>query len=220
MFSVGDTALDLRKMTISPSPQEELSLRAFLEQLAQKSGIYFVIPADWNPQLPKLPERASAERMASIVAKSVRGQALQAVLLSTRLPAEQRAQRRESDPGAASPWASARSGTERSSAREPTMPPNPEWMAERLAAQIALLPTEEQTQARQDVELFRSFWDEVRVLPEDQRRAKFQEFLAKPEVQARWEERMAVREMKRTPEQRTQRYKRYLERKRQALATP
>jgi hypothetical protein len=62
----------------------------------------------------------------------------------------------------------------------------------------------------------RQFWQEVRDLPEDQRRAKAQEFFNRPEVAERMEDRRLARDAKRTPEQRIERSKRYWDRKAEA----
>lgn len=85
----------------------------------------------------------------------------------------------------------------------------------RVEAQIALLPKEEQQKARDDFKMMREFWQAVRELPEDQRRAKAQEFFNRPEVAERMDERRMAREAKMTPKQRVERAQRYLERKAQ-----
>ena len=61
--------------------------------------------------------------------------------------------------------------------------------------------------------MMREFWQSVRDLPEDQRRAKAQEFFDRPEVAERLDERRTAREAKMTPKQRVERAQRYLERK-------
>jgi hypothetical protein len=84
---------------------------------------------------------------------------------------------------------------------------------ERVEAQIALLPEEERPKARDDFKMMREFWQSVRDLPEEQRRAKAQEFFNRPEVAERMDERRMAREAKMTPKQRVERAQRYLERK-------
>ena len=90
---------------------------------------------------------------------------------------------------------------------------NPERLAERVEAQIALLPAAEQAKAREDFQTMRDFWQSVRDLPEEERRDKAREFFNRPEVQDRMEDRRLAREAKMTPEQRIDRSKRYWERK-------
>ena len=84
---------------------------------------------------------------------------------------------------------------------------------ERVEAQIALLPENEREKAREDFKMMREFWQSVRELPEDERRAKAQEFFNRPEVAERMDERRSAREAKMTPKQRLERAQRYLERK-------
>ncbi|MCX7868574.1 MAG: hypothetical protein N2322_01360 [Terrimicrobiaceae bacterium] len=221
-FGVGDSAVDLRRVSLTPSAQDDLSLEAFLNQAAAKSGAAFVIPQDWNPALSKLPRRGTVGQVAAAAARSARGHLAQAVIITARPDRAEFAERggQPGPPGQERGGPQGGGGQGGESWRQRSGPPNPEWLAERVEAQIALLPKDEQAQARQDFQQMRAFWEEVRALPEDQRRAKFEEFMSRPEVQERFEERMAARDMKRSPEQRAQRYKRYVERKRQALANP
>jgi hypothetical protein len=85
---------------------------------------------------------------------------------------------------------------------------------------IAQLPPAEQPAARADFESMHKIWEEVKDLPDDQRRAKLEEFLNRPEVQDRMAEREIARDARRSPEQREQRMKRYVERKNQMKSAP
>jgi len=92
---------------------------------------------------------------------------------------------------------------------------NPEWIAQRTEAMIAQLPPAEQPAAKADFDAMRKVWEEVRALPEDQRREKMADIFSRPEVQDRLAEREAARDARRSPEQREQRMKKYVERKKQ-----
>ena len=94
-----------------------------------------------------------------------------------------------------------------------TEAPNPEWAAERAQAAIALLPPDEQDQARREFNEIRTFWESIHQLPEPERRAGIEEHFNKPDVEARIEEQAAARDSRRTPEQREQRYRNYIRRK-------
>ena len=61
--------------------------------------------------------------------------------------------------------------------------------------------------------MMREFWQSVRELPDEERRAKAQEFFNRPEVAERMDERRMAREAKMAPKQRLERAQRYLERK-------
>lgn len=93
---------------------------------------------------------------------------------------------------------------------------NPAWIAERAEAMIAQLPPAEQPAAKADFDSMHKIWEEVKDLPDDQRHAKLEEFFNRPEIQDRMTEREAARDARRSPEQREQRMKRYVERKKQA----
>ena len=97
---------------------------------------------------------------------------------------------------------------------------NPEWMAQRAEAAIAQLPPDEQKIAKADFDEMRKFWAEVRALPEDQRRAKMEEFFNRPDVQDKMEERMAARDARRSPEQREKRMQKYVAQKEQIKNAP
>jgi hypothetical protein len=87
---------------------------------------------------------------------------------------------------------------------------------ERVEAQIALLPAEEQPKARENFQMMREFWQSVRDLPEEERRAKAREFFSRPEVAEAMETRRLSRWAKMTPDQRIERNKNYWERKSEA----
>jgi hypothetical protein len=90
---------------------------------------------------------------------------------------------------------------------------DPERIAERVEAQIKLLPADEQEKARTEAAEMRTFWQSVRELPEEERRAKAREFFNRPEVAERMEDRRLARDAKMTPTQRIERSRRYWERK-------
>jgi hypothetical protein len=93
---------------------------------------------------------------------------------------------------------------------------DPERVAARVQAQIALLPSAEQPKARESFQMMREFWQSVRDLPEEERRAKAREFFSRPEVAEDMETRRLSRWAKMTPDQRIERNKNYWERKSEA----
>ncbi len=201
MLPQGDAVPDLRKVALKPSAVEDRSLHALLDQASQKTGIFFAAPESWNPVVGSLPKSGEASAFAKRLASSTKGQVQEVILIRVRGPRSQN----PDEPRPERRWEGGRNAENRS-----------EWMAERMEAQIALLPKEEQQEARKDFDEMRAFWQEVRALPEDERRAKVEEMMSRPEIQDRMAERMAARDDKRSPEQRTQRYRRYFERKQQA----
>jgi len=207
MMTSGDAVPDLRRVAFQPSAVEDRSLHALLDQASQKTGVLFAAPGDWNPVVGSLPKAGQASGVARNLASATKGQLQEFVLIRVGSP-------RDQNPGEPRPERGTPDGG-RNAENRPRG--NPEWIAERMEAQIALLPKEEQPEARKDFDEMRAFWQGVRDLPEEERRAKIEEMMSRPDVQERMAERMAARDDKRSPEQRTQRYRRYVERKQQAM---
>ena len=208
-MEVGESVPDLRRVSFTLTPGDDLSLHALLDQTSQKTGISFAVPDDWNPVLAAPPKQGTAASAASRMAKAARGKIREIAIISVRpaRPAEgERPVRAEGGGEGGGPMGG---GGRRG---------NPEWMAERVQSQIALLPPEERAQAQADFDETRAFFASLRDLPAPERRVKMEEYFERPEVQERIEERMSRRDMKRTPEQRAKRFKRYLDRKAQAQA--
>ena len=200
-------ALDLRRVIWTPS--EPGGLPALLEEAAQKTGVLLAAPTDWKPSA-SAPPAGPITKTAPRLFRDAGGVSREVFLLRAR------PSRDDGDwdsGGRGGSWiGSGTGGGERGGG----------WMRalgdgqrteERVEAQIALLPKSEQEKARADASLMRQFWQEVRDLPEDQRRAKAQEFFNRPEVAERMDERRMAREAKMTPKQRVERAQRYLERK-------
>jgi len=97
---------------------------------------------------------------------------------------------------------------------------NPEWMAQRAEAAIAQLPPEERQAAKADFDSMKKTFDEIRALPDDQRRAKMEEVMNRPDVQEKMAARQDARDSRQSPMQREQRMKAYLARKQQMKANP
>lgn len=94
--------------------------------------------------------------------------------------------------------------------------PDPTVVARRVEQQIAALPPSEQPAARAEWEKERAFWEEIRQLTPEQRRARMQERMDDPAVQEKVENAQANRDAKTPPEKRRDRYRSYLNRKAQA----
>lgn len=93
--------------------------------------------------------------------------------------------------------------------------PNPEWEAERIQAQLAQLPPQQREQVQAEMNEMREFFERVRSLPEDQRRAEMEKRFNDPVMQDRMAEREASRDARQSPERRADRMRRYIERKQQ-----
>ena len=214
MQPMSGAPLDLRQVEWQPAAGGEL--QKLLAQAAEETGVYLSAPSDWSPQVDQ-PRGGRMAKAAPALFRQAGGVSREVFLVRGPAPGE----RGEEDGGG---WRGGRAwigsspsqggrGTER---RGPGGFGNPEAIAKRTEAQIKLLPPEEQPKAREDASMMREFWQSVRELPEEQRRAKAREFFSRPEVQERMEDRRLAREAKMTPQQRIERSQRYWNRKAEA----
>ena len=178
------------------------NLQAFLNQGAQKTGALFAVPSDWNSVLGGVPKGGPTRDMAKALASAAKGRVQEVFLITVN---QRPAQSEEGGPRFTPTVFSPQRGAGR------TM--NPEWVRERVEAQIAALPPEERAQAKKDMDEFRAFRESLQNLTEEERRAKWEEFMNRPDIQEKMEERMAARDSKRSPEQRESRYRNYLSNK-------
>lgn len=204
--SPSGVAIDLRRAVWNPAAQSEL--HALLDDASRKTGVFLAAPAEWKPAAAAPRAGRLSDAIPALV-KKAGGTSREVFLL--------RAQPQRNDDGdmpggpRGGSWIGSNPSGPAGGTGGPRM--DPAQMAERMETQIALLPKSEQPQARKDLEEMRTFWQGVRELPEEERRAKAQEFFRRPEMQERMEDRRLAREAKMTPQQRINRSKRYFERK-------
>jgi hypothetical protein len=206
-------ALDLRGAVWTPEGSGNLP--TLLQEAADETGVMLAAPTDWQPAAAPPPAGAVAKSIPTLFRRA--GGTAREVFLLRAQPS------RDDNAGGGSwgggPWIGRRA------AEDPdggggwmrTLA-NPERIARRAEAQIALLPAADQPRAREELAVMSRLWEEVRDLPEAQRAAKAREFFSSPEMQERMEERRLTREAKMTPEQRIDRSRRYFERKKAAQA--
>ncbi len=203
------SSLDPRQIEWKVFQDADRSLQALLDEGAQKTGAVFVVPADWNPVLASLPPPGRVGKVTADLLRSAKGRVKEVFLLTIN-------PRRKDSPKQAE-WNDAQNVFSVQRGRQPE---NVHWAAERVQAQIALLPEEDRVRAREDFDAMRAFLESIRGLPEEERWERIEEYLSRPEVQLRAEERAAVRDARRTPEQREHRYRNYIRRKEQIKGPP
>jgi len=227
MMFVTETATDPRGDDWKVESAESATLTAYLQQGGQKTRALLAHPPEWEPTVVRTPKTSDVGGVARSLAKSAKGTVREVFLISgggrgdrgdgERQAGAERPPRTNTPPaadGTAPRWGGGgnRSGvfavqrTERGAA-------NPQWTAERMEQAIKELPVEEREVVQRDLDEMRQLWEEVRALPEEERRERIGELMSSPAVQERMEERMAARDAKRTPEQRHARQRRYIERK-------
>ena len=216
----GTTPADPRLLQVNPEVGDKNDLHSALQQVSMKSGIMTAVPQGWNPDVKMPASSSKASDMAKQIIRSSGGYSEESFLIIAR-------EARNGPPGPDRPGQQA-GGPEGDRPGQPGGggPPrflregmNPAWLAQRAEAAIAQLPAAERAAAKADFDIMRKFWEEVRALPEEERRAKMEEFFNRPEVQEKMEERQAANDARRTPAQRQQRMKNYVQRKEQMKAT-
>ena len=204
--SMGMTAVDIppdpRSLPVKPEAGEKNDLQSALQQVAMKSGVMTAIPSDWNPTARMPSKTAPAASIVKQLISSSGGQVEESFLIIAR-GGRDRAQ--------GGPPGGQRFGREGM---------NPEWMAQRAEAAIAQLPPEERQAAKADFDSMKKTFDEIRALPEDQRRAKMEEVMNRPDVQDKMAARQDSRDTRQSPQQREQRMKAYLAHKQEMKANP
>ena len=206
------SAVDPRRMEWRVTETTDRNLHTLLDQGAQKTGALFAVPLGWNPLLTKLPSAGEVGAVTAKLIRTAKGTAKELFLLTVHPRSDDQQGQVEAQERPPGPTLF--------SAPPRPQPPNPEWMAERAQTAIALLPADQQDEARRDFNEVRAFWQSIRHLPESERRAKIEEHLNRPDIEARMEEQAAARDARRTPEQREQRYRNYIRRKQQIKGAP
>lgn len=203
-------ALDLRQVEWNPSGPGELS--ALLEEAAEETGVMVAAPSDWTPQVGT-PAAGPIRDAAPGLFRSVGGTSREVFLVRAR---PSRDDDEMGGGGRGGAWIGTTGQEEGRGGGWMRAMGDAQRVEKRVEAQIALLPAAEREKAREDFRMMREFWQSVGSLPEEQRRAKAQEFFSRPEVQERMEDRRLARYAKMTPQQRIERSQRYWERKAKA----
>lgn len=211
MFQDEDLSpIDPRRMKCAPAPTEQ-KLHSYLESFAQLTDAMAAVPKDWNPDLNKTLKEEEVPKVAKLMAKYSKSEMQETFILMGWRQREEGQQAQNND-----------DGTRRTQWRQGGGGPgggrgnfNPEAMAKRVEQQIALLPPDRQAEARAQYEQERAFWQELRNLPEEERRKKMEEHMNDPAVQERMAKREDYRDSRSSPEKRVERAKRYNDRKQQ-----
>ena len=206
----GDTPPDPRFLAVKPEAGEKNDLQSALLQVAVKSGVMTAVPRDWNPDAKMPKSTAPAARIVRQLISSSGGQVQESFLIIARGG-------RDGRPGGP-PDGGDRGGQAGGPRGREGM--NPEWMAQRAEAAIAQLPPDERLAAKADFDAMRKSWEEIRALPEDQRRAKMEEMMNRPDVQDKMADRQAARDARQSPQQRENRMRNYIAQKQQMIAHP
>lgn len=196
-------------------PPAEATLQGYLEEAAKNVNAAFLLPESWNPPVKSQPRSGAISSTLPKLASAVGGKSEELFLLTSG----QRGRRGgpQGDGGGeqadGAPLQPGRSLAANDSGR-PRM--DPDALAERMQSEINRLPSDQRAAAQAQFNKDRDFWKSLRDLPPEQRREKVQEYMNDPANQQRMEDRQARGDARRTPQQRLQRYQRYVQRKQAA----
>jgi len=207
----GDTPPDPRFLAVKPEAGEKNDLQSALLQVAVKSGVMTAVPREWNPDAKMPKNTAPAASIVRQLINSSGGQVQESFLIIARGG-------RDGRPGG--PPDGGDRGGQAGGGPRGREGMNPEWLAQRAEAAIAQLPPDERVAAKADFDAMRKTFEEVRALPEDQRRAKMDELMNRQDMQDKMAARQDSRDARQSPQQREQRMKAYIARKQQMLANP
>lgn len=216
--SVSELAYDgerLHDPRLARWPVQDLDpreLHRFLDQGRFLTDAAFWVPSNWNPILTQPPTPNSVRQVARSLARQAGGAIEEFIILASR-PQWTGGPFNSADRPSGNPGGDNSRG---GSARPLATPEQIEaWRKLKIETELAALPSDRQATIRQEIEQTRSLLEEIRALPPEQRRERMAALMEDPLFQQRMEQREAARDMRRSPEQRLQRYQRYVDRKRQ-----
>lgn len=197
---------DPRSQIWEPQPGLPRELRALAQDAAQATEIRIYLPADWNPGLQRAPNAGPLQKSLPALAR-LAGARSEMVYV---LPARSGENPNRSEPAGPTTlgW------TTEGGSRTPSLPPD--LWSRRLETRISALPTTEAAGARNAlVEAAKVYtdWDQ---LPREQRREKIQALMQDPANAERMSDRFSRGLRRLSPEQRSQRYQGYVERRAEA----
>ena len=199
-FSENGMALDPRRLTLTIDGVSQ-DLPQLLDQAAQKSGVMTALPKDWSPSLAKLPKPGIVAKVVPSLIKNARGKVAEFFYLSDR-PQRRGGEQAEGDQNPKGDWEKM----------------NPEWREQRQLAQIALLPKSEQAEAKKKLAERKELFASMQGLTPEQRKAKWRQMMANPDMLLQVMDQQLLRQTQRTPTQQINRAVGYINRKAAAQA--
>jgi hypothetical protein len=222
--SMGDEVvpMDPRRDTWAVKEPESKTLQGFLRAAAAGVSASFSCPKAFDPAVAKTPSSGRIHKSAPQLA-SAAGAKMEEVFLLMGRPsgsADAGSDRDRGDDllpggfGGGGPPRGSRGGSSSGGSRDGDR----KMMRERVLAEIDKLPASEQAQAKADFEERDKMFASMRDLSDEERRAKMEEMMSRPDVQERMADRQIKGSERRTPEQRRSKYESYVAKKQEAKA--
>lgn len=214
-----DLPPDPRAAVWTVSAPAEPKVQAYLDAAARQVSAQFLFPESWNPEVKSTPKSGPISKVLPKLVSAVDGQSAAVFLLQKG--GGRFAGGPGGEDGGGRPDARADAPRPTDGTARPDGPGgrnggfNREAMEERMKAEIAKLPADQRPKAEAEMEERRAFFDSLKDLTPEQRRAKFEEMMSDPSRQEKMEARMAAEDARRSPQQRLERSKKYVERKAQ-----
>ena len=186
----------------------EGTLQAYLEQAAKSVSARLEAPVDWNPAISSTPKSGEIQDVMPRLAKAAGGAVEQVFLITGR--------RRDVTPptaGDGMPDQARRvlglvtGGAGQDDAEREKML---RAIGDRMQAAIDQMPADKRAKAQAEFDEQKKFFESMKDLTPEQRRAKMEERMQDPAQQEKFFSGMAKRDAMKTPQQRTDRYRDYL----------
>lgn len=184
-------------------PVEKPEFQAYATQAAQSVNAAVAFPESWNPPVRKAPSADAISSAAPALAKAAGGRVLELFVIEKRSRDFDGERRRARGPDAE--LSSRRSDGDRERMRE--------GFVTRAQAEIDKLPPEKRSAAQAEFDQRRKFFEGLRDLSPEERRAKMEERMSDPAAQERFEERRSEQMARMSPDQRVERARGYIQRK-------
>lgn len=195
---------DPRDQTWRPDPSLPRQLQPVLQSLAQATDVRLLVTKDWNPSLRHTPDQGALASVIPRLAKSAGGVSEIVYLLPS--PRSGEGERPPGESGATPP------GRWDGGGRTSTPLAADLWL-KRLEPRLASLPPEEAAAARTAIQQTAKQFQDWNSLPPEERERKVQDMMQDPAQAEKMSDRFSRGMRKMSPEQRAQRYQRYVERR-------
>ncbi len=193
---------------VKPAP--EATLQAYLEQAAKHVSARLEAPKDWNPAVSSPPKSGEVQDVIPRLAKAAGGKVEEVFLLTGR-------RRDAAPPTADGPPEPVRralgliaGGAGQDDAEREKML---RAIGDRMQAAIDQMPADKRAKAQAEFDEGKKFFESMKDLTPEQRRAKMEERMQDPATQEKFFKGMAMRDAMKTPQQRADRYRDYLQNK-------